>query len=195
MNELEKIAYAKSFIDKLSLGIDPTTGEQVSRNDVIFNPRISKCLSYVSEILNHLVINNGRLPAEYRNHLTEFQLGEANRDSFRFSDEPISISEFCSRINELADLTVCKKLSAAKVNEWLIRVRFLEVIENTENSASSSKTKKYPTAQGFEMGISTELRQGSKGSYTVLLYNRNMQKFMLDNIDGIISYINSKDEY
>ena len=56
MTELEKIAYAKSFIDKLANGINPINEEAVPDDDLINNVRISRCLFYVSEILERVAV-------------------------------------------------------------------------------------------------------------------------------------------
>lgn len=50
MTEIEKIAYAKSFIDKLAIGIDPTDGTLIPDSEVVLNPRLSKCFLYVINI-------------------------------------------------------------------------------------------------------------------------------------------------
>ena len=55
MDEREKIAYAKSFIDKMAEGINPLTGEQIPDGELLNNVRISRCLFYVSEILGKAI--------------------------------------------------------------------------------------------------------------------------------------------
>ena len=54
MTDLEKIAYAKSFIDKLAAGIDPTDDSLIPEGDVAAKARIVGCFSYVSEVLGKL---------------------------------------------------------------------------------------------------------------------------------------------
>ena len=51
MTEIEKLAYAKMFIDKLSCGINPLDDTQISESDIVNNTRISNCFSYVSTVL------------------------------------------------------------------------------------------------------------------------------------------------
>ena len=57
MTEIEKIAYARNYIQKLANGINPVTGREVSEGDVINQVRISRCLFYVSDILGQVVEN------------------------------------------------------------------------------------------------------------------------------------------
>ena len=59
MTEIEKIKYAKSFIDKLANGINPLDGSPVPENDVVRNVRLVRCFSYVSDILQRVCENGG----------------------------------------------------------------------------------------------------------------------------------------
>ena len=51
MTELEKIEYAKTFIDKLANGINPLDDTAIPENDIVNNVRLSRCFFYVSTIL------------------------------------------------------------------------------------------------------------------------------------------------
>ena len=62
MTELEKIEYAKSFIDKLANGINPIDNRPAPDNDIINNVRISRCFFYVSDILRQVIENGGVKP-------------------------------------------------------------------------------------------------------------------------------------
>ena len=59
MTEKEIIKHAKDYIDSLANGTNPLTGEPVNESDVVNNVRISRCLFYVSEILEK-VLNGER---------------------------------------------------------------------------------------------------------------------------------------
>lgn len=81
----------------------------------------------------------------------------------------------------------CKKLKHSDITAWLIEIGALKVI-----SYPDGKTIKRPTASGEKLGISTEIRMGMYGAYTVVIYNRAAQQFILDNIDAVIAATNSK---
>lgn len=59
MKDLEKIACARSDIQKLANGINPMSGQEGSEGDVVNHVRISRCLFYVPDIL-------GQIPRERR---------------------------------------------------------------------------------------------------------------------------------
>ena len=56
-----------------------------------------------------------------------------------------------------------------------------------EQSTYDGKTTKRPTEQGNSIGISTEVRTGQRGEYTVVVYNKEAQTFIVDNLEAIIT--------
>ena len=61
MTELEKIAYAKSFIDKLANGINPLDDTPIPDDDIANNVRLSRCFFYVSSILQKEIDRERRI--------------------------------------------------------------------------------------------------------------------------------------
>lgn len=47
---------------------------------------------------------------------------------------------------------------------------------------------------GKNLGLYSQIRDGYKGRYEVVLYNKNAQVFIMDNIDKIISFANKDEE-
>ena len=64
MTELEKIAYAKSFIDQLAEGVNPLDGTPIPEGDIANNVRLSRCFFYVSDILRQVIDNGGVAPVK-----------------------------------------------------------------------------------------------------------------------------------
>lgn len=181
MTEIEKLAYARSYIDKLANGINPLTNQAVVEHDLVNNVRISRCLFYVSDILRQVAENGGLTKKKAKSHRAPFQLSYQARGCFQFSETPISISEITRRINDLIDAEQMVKLSYKALTEWLIEAGLLSVV-----SGIDGKSLKRPTPNGTLLGISTQQRQGPKGTYTVVVYNREAQQFLLDNLDAAI---------
>ena len=59
MTEIEKIKYAKIFIDKLANGINPLDDSPVPENDIVNNVRLSRCFFYVSGSLSEVIEKGG----------------------------------------------------------------------------------------------------------------------------------------
>ena len=78
-----------------------------------------------------------------------------------------------------------KTLSYNDLANWLIDIGALEEYENSEG-----KNKKRPTEMGKSRGISEEKRSGMYGDYIVVVYNREAQQFVIDNLSSVIAMKN-----
>ena len=184
MTELEKIAYAKSFIDKLAEGINPLDGTLIPEGNIVNNVRLSRCFFYVSDILRQVIDNGGIAPVKtaQAGGKPEFLLSDEARAKFEISDIPVSVSDIAEQLNALSvDDTL--RLPVTAVTGWLTEQGFLEVVVKQDG-----KNTKRPTEAGRSIGIATEDRTGMYGVYTVVLYTADAQRFILDNLDAIIAY-------
>ncbi len=190
MTELEKIEYAKAFIDKLANGINPLDDSPIPENDIANNVRLSRCFFYVSDILRQVVENGGVHSVKAaKQHKKEFALTDEERGKIQISEFPVSVSEISNHLNALIDLETTKKISATTINNWLVSLQLLEVV-----SQPNGKTKKLPTEQGKELGIFTEEKTGHYGTYITVVFSPAAQQFIYDNIGAIIAAKNEKDD-
>ncbi|MGN1130745.1 MAG: hypothetical protein ACI4Q8_05275 [Ruminococcus sp.] len=185
MNEIDKIARAQMYLEKLANGINPLDGTEVSENDIVNNVRISRCMFYVSDILKQIVDNKGKFKVEMPDRVP-FSVSSEQLLHFQFSDTPLSISEITRRINALIDTIYVKELKLGSIAEWLVSINMLS------NITVNNKTRRIPTEAGKNLGITTEERMGQYGHYEAVLYNRNAQQFIIDNIDAVINMNNEK---
>ena len=186
MTELEKIEYAKTFIDKLANGINPLDGQPVAETDVVNNVRLSRCFFFVSDVLRRIIEVGGVYPVK-KSARIPFEITQEQLAAFQFSTYPISVSEITRRLNFLINRDVMKSLSHRSITNWLVSIGAL-----SETTNSNGKTVKTPTEEGENLGISVDFRHGMYGDYHVVVYNRDAQQFIIDNIDAIISLANSK---
>lgn len=190
MTELEKIEYAKSFIDKLANGINPLDDSPIPDNDIANNVRLSRCFFYVSDILRQVVENGGVHPVKTaKQHKKEFALTDEERGKIQISEIPVAVSEISNHLNALIDLETTKKISATTINNWLLNLQLLEVV-----AQPNGKTRKLPTEHGKELGIFAEERTGQYGTYITVLFSSAAQQFIYDNIEAIIDSKNEKDD-
>ena len=185
MTDLEVMKKAKTYIDKLANGINPLDDTPIAENDIINNVHLSRCLFYVSDVLRSVIENGGTVSSK-KTSKEKFHVTFEEIQKFQFSDIPIPISEITKRINDITESENMKKLSHKNITEWLINVGMLKVITNPDG-----KNVKRPTTNGIELGITTEERTNFNGNYyTIVLYNRDAQHFIIDNMDAIIAMIN-----
>ena len=184
MTELEIMQHAKDYLDKLAKGIDPLTGREVPENDIINNVRISRCLFYVSDVLRQVIENGGVRPVQpvRAGGKAAFALSLEDRSRYSFGEWPLSASQIAQRLNDLVDLEAIQRLKTTSITKFLLQSGLL-----FEEVGSSGNRNKRPTEAGWKLGISTAQRMGQNGEYTSVVYDRQAQRFILDNLDAIIA--------
>lgn len=187
MTELEKIEYAKSFIDKLANGINPLDNSNVPDGDIVNNVRLSRCFFFVSDILRQVIENGGVVSAKQTpsKKKENFILTKEQREKITVSEKSLSISEITDYLNSIVDLEVTKKISSTTITNWLVEKGFLI------NVTINGKNRKKPSEFGNKIGISTVEKSGMYGIYTMIIYDSSAQQFIYDNIDEILAFKNA----
>ena len=181
MTELEKIAHAKSFIDKLANGINPLDDTPIPDDDIANNVSLARCFFYVSDILRQ-VYENGGVTKPKRAPKIPFEVSLEQLDKFEYSEEPIAVSEIAKRIYAMADNENMEKVSYRQINQWLLNIGMLYL-----HDFGGKKPVKRPTEEGNQIGITVETRMGRYGEYQVVLYNEDAQRFILDNLEAVVA--------
>jgi len=188
MTELEKLKYAKAYIDKLADGIDPISGEALPGDTILNNVRLSRCFFYVADVLRQVIENDGLSHRQNRRKptLLPFSLPHDMRDQIEITETPTMIKHFTDRINGLVDDSVMTKLKVTALTTWLVNNGFLfEEIVN-------DKKRKKPTKSGEEIGVFAEVREGQYGGYLAILYSESAQRHIVKNLDLIIAISNGE---
>ena len=175
MTELEKIEYARTFMDKLANGINPLDDTPIPETDIVNNVRLSRCFFYVSDILRQVIENGGTAaPAptpQKKERKKAFVLSEEERAGLRISERPITVSEIAERLNERIDPDKVKKISAVMINHWLVTEGYLEQV-----ALANGKSRKMPTPSGEAIGIFAEEKTGQYGTYFNVLFRRSTMR-------------------
>ena len=182
MTELEKIAYTKMFIDKMAKGVNPIDDTKIKEDDLLNNKRISNCMIYVSDLLNQILENGGIGKIES----IPFTITKDELSKYEYSETPILISEVCKKINELIKPGM-KKIVHQDITSWLISKQAM-IEEIDENG----RKRRFPTAIGNKIGITTETKNGINGEYLAVLYNKKAQAVILKYMNEIIEMKNKK---
>lgn len=183
MTELEKIEYAKSFIDKLAIGINPTDGTLIPQEDVVNNPRLSKCFLYVSDLLSQIIRErnvNKEIGYQPKKQRVRFQLTSEQLSRFRFSEEAISMGELHRRLDELVDHQAMRNLARHKIPIWLVGIGLLK-----PPLRGDKKYAGFPTDEGRQMGLSMISYTNEYGEFSTIAFNKEAQQFIIDHLDAI----------
>lgn len=181
MTELEIIARAQMYLEKLANGVNPLTGEDVGVDDIVNDVRIARCLFYTSGILKQIVDNKGRFKVEMPDR-KPFMITPEQSARFEYSEFGLSVTQIVKRFNALIDTVYMKELKTKNISEWLVEIGLLT------NIVVNNKTRRRPTSRGEQMGIYTEERTGQYGMYEGVFYNTNAQHLIVDNIGAIIQF-------
>ena len=186
MTELEKIAYAKSFIDKLANGINPLDDTPIPDDDIANNVRLSRCFFYVSGILQKEIDRERRkVSKEKKSERLPFSITPEQLERFEYSPMPISVSAMGKKINWLVreDIEEMKieKFSYRKINYWLHAIGMIEWRE-WENG----KSKRFPTPEGEAIGLVLQIWENYGRRSPVIYLSEEAQHFIIDNIEAVM---------
>lgn len=184
MTELEKIAYAKSFIDMLSNGVNPLNGMPIPKGEVATEVRISRCFAYVSDVLGQIVEKGKRKEARSRlPKRARFTITADRLRSFQYSEEPITLGEFCNRVEAHADLSKMKRLSRTSLPRWLVHIGLLAPPAPGERHYAGG-----PTEEGVRLGVSQITYTDEYGTHTKNVLSIEAQRFIVDNIESFLAF-------
>ena len=191
MTELEIMQRAKQYIDALANGYDPLSGQPVRDDDVVNQVRVSRCLFYVSGVLQKVIDNGGEVQKKKvpRSQKAPFallpeQIAQLKPHSFQQSASRITAS-----INELIDTEKMQKLKTTDITVWLLSIGMLTEVESV-----NGRKRKVPTPNGEMLGMKETSfinDQGVLTQYTV--YDKNAQQFIFDNMETLIAFIRERE--
>ena len=187
MTELEKIAYAKSFIDKLANGINPLDDTPIPDDDIVNNVRLSRCFFYVSDILQKEIERERRRQTRERKTAPlPFSITQEQLQNYVYSTYPISATAIAKKINWLVKSDIDEKkierFSYRKINYWLHDIGMIEWRE-WENG----KSKRFPTPEGEAIGLVLKIWESYGRKSPVIYFSEDAQHFIIDNIDAVIA--------
>ena len=191
-SELAIIERAEMYLRKLSCGTNPLTDSPLSEDDSCRQERISKCLTFVADLLQKKFLpkqnNKPKQPKADRPVLQELVLDAETLSHYRFFDYPVSISKVIRNINALipADSNM-NRLTYADVANFLVQEGVL-----TRQNASNGKEANLPTELGEKLGFS-ETEADLRGHHNVFTQCwQQGQQFILDNIQKCIVIANER---
>ena len=184
MEELMLMERAKSYLEMLSNGIDPITGEEVPNDSVINNIKLRRCFAYVSDILQQVIDNKGKIVSVVEKQPFYFSAEQKSR--VKLSEEPISILSLAFRINAHIDAKSVNKLSTTSMHKWLVESGLM-IEEKRKVVVEQNKTFRSLTKRGSEAGFVTNKKiNSSTGEVSEeIKLTKAAQMFVLENLEKI----------
>lgn len=180
MTEPETMQRAKMYMDKLSQGIDPISGQEMPDDSVLNNVRLARCFFYVSGILQQVIENGGCVGSKPKKN--NFVLTPQLLEKLSPTERALRISEFTEMIALASGDDNAKRPATTVITDWLLEKGFMQKVPNAEG-----KQQRVPTEQGQQLGIYTEARQGQYGEYLAVYYTPKAQRFLIDHLEEILN--------
>lgn len=178
MTELDIMKRAKMYLDNLSQGIDPISGQEVPDDSVLNNVRLARCFFYVSGILEQVIENGGKVisggPVPFYITVEELQ-------QLVPSQEPVRVTQLAKLISDTIGDPQRAPLKATAVTNWLLEKGFIEKKERADG-----KSNRLPTPMGESIGLSARTVQGQHGTYECVDYSPAAQQFVFDHLMEIL---------
>lgn len=192
MTEIDKIKYTKAFIDKLAEGINPIDNSVIPENDLFNNVRITRCMHYISFLLDK-AIKNGGVDKIIVNDTKKIsyqpvKLTKEDIKSFVFSEASVPVSYITRQLNPIAKSKGMIRIHQRNIRDLMLKLGYLEYQEE-----ANGITTIRPSKEGIEFGLGLATKSTSKGDIIVITYNSNAQRFILENIDKVTDLRNLND--
>lgn len=191
INEVDILRRAKYYMDCLSNGINPLSGEELMPDCEVKGESFEKCFSYISGVLGgEIERRQRRVVGEARARRQKFYLSDENMSKVIVTDEPVGINTIAARINEVIDQSAMRGVSGGKLAECLVGMGYLTVEESVDGGHVRCATEK-----GIAAGIETVRKTDSVGKvYRQNVYSAEMQRYLINNINEIIGQSAHEDE-
>ncbi len=170
---------AKEYIDNMANGINPITGEVLDDDNVINNVKVSRCLFYVSNVLNDVIEGNFKAYKKASVKKIPFYMTLEEISKFQIDDSETYISNFANEINNFLEDSSRKKLTYKDIKNWLVQNGYLIEAETIENG----RKKRIPTELGVQAGFRSESRTAQNDArYEVIVIGKTAKEFIIQHI-------------
>ena len=188
MSPLDLTIRAKTYIDKLANGMNPITNEHVTETDSVNNIKVSRALTYISDLLRQIIdyctVDYSRDPSKAYKGLRPFFLSEEQISRYRFTNDPVYIRDIVNQLNSLSSAPNMRKITYRNLLSYLLYAGYMESVK-----LENGRTLRRPTAKGLEIGIIQQEKRGDNGSYSVTRYTAPAQHHIINHIYPILAYL------
>jgi hypothetical protein len=194
MDRAALVERAKMYLQMLSNGVHPVTGASVPGDSAFVDPKVKRCFSFITEVLDEYIELKEKVEQLERNkdkntivvaQKQAFSITPEQCDGIRLSKEPVSVLSFMKNINAAIDTDTTEKLSSTRVNKWLVN-RGLVTTQKVQTI--TSKTVYKPSEIAVKIGITEEavVDQNSGEVKTQIKLGESAQLFIIENLEDII---------
>lgn len=181
MTNMERYYTSKLYLEKLSQGENPFTGEDLPFDSVLNDVTLCRAFNTAVEALD-MIIKNGGTVTRQKKRTRPFFITDEQRGRIVITETPVVISEVCNRVQAVLDDDVCT-ISPVRANNWLETQGLLK----TELDENGQKNR-VVTDEGEKLGIETRDGEFQGRVFKKNYYSLNAQAFLIANLDAIAAH-------
>ena len=121
------------------------------------------------------------LPAAQKAKKQPFAITKEQCERFEYSDVPITVSEIARRLNIAAEAGPDSQLRYSSITFWLIEINMLTISKYPDGKRGQA-----PDGAGRGTGHIDGGARERRGTYTVVVYGRTAQRFIVENINAVL---------
>lgn len=188
MENIELLERAKRYLEQLSEGADPFSGEQVAADELLANERLQRCFSFVAGVLGEVIANGGVTKKTVVAGKLSFAVTQEQQAQIEISEEAVGVNAMAKRIAAVLPPEM-KRLSGAQINAWCILQEFLR------EDVYGGKPRKVSTPRGNRMGITTiDIKSPQGFEVKKNIFDRQAQQFLIEHLNEIPSALANTEE-
>lgn len=168
IKEIDKMKRAREIFNTIIQGENPFTYEEIEESSFLHEPKMLRCLSYVSEILSRNIEKGSRDEAKAETVITQENMQQA---VFPVGD--IGLSEFTRVVNETLDLEKMKKLT---VNKFTMIMKENGILG--EKSAESGRRRTVCIEESAQYGFYMAKASYNGREYEKVMINEEGKNFL-----------------
>ncbi len=172
---------AQKYLRNLASGRSPLDGEDLAEDHLLRDPALVSAMNLAADLLEAWMDNGGFNRVEPE-RTRPFEISDTDRSKIEISEEAVGIMTIANRISKVLPYDM-KTVRYGQISAWLQYIGALEWEEE------AGKKRRVSTAVGEQLGIRNVSRRAADGTtYRKNVYDANAQRFILDNLEGIMSY-------
>lgn len=180
MNESakERMELAGEYLERLTEGIFPMSGEIAEIDSDLNNPEIVRSLYLILDVHKSLA----KECTSRKKPVTKRMFPLECLDNFTYMKDQ-SITLFVTQLKELSGIPNVKGISIKLISDWLKKNNYLQDIVDEVTGEKITQV----TNAGKEKGIYTEHRKSRFGQeYEVIMYSKEAQHWIVENMSIIL---------
>lgn len=179
--EEDEVFTVQKYLRNLACGRSPMGDEELPEEGRWSDPVLVRTFSLAADLLEAWLENGGFNTVNPR-RVRPFELSEADRKQIVVSEEPVGVMTIANRIAKVVPYDM-QTVRYTQICAWL---QYLGILGWEEKEGQK---RRVATPVGEELGVRTVERRAVDGSvYRKNVYNNNAQRFLIDNLEGIVRY-------